>query len=46
MLYNILSVYVDEQSPESFMMKVHIIQKPKFALQINGLVSVRQEPSS
>ena len=45
---NRLSVYVDEDRLESFMTKVPIIQKPVhwFAEQINGLVSIRQEPPS
>ena len=50
MLYNMqtwLSVYVDEKRLESFMTEIPI-QEPVhwFAEQINGLVSIRQEPPS
>ena len=42
-----LSVYVDEERLEPFMVEIPIIQKPVhcFAEQINGLVSTRQERS-
>ena len=45
---NRLSVYVNEERLESFMAEVPIIQKQVhwFAEQINGLVSIRQEPPS
>ena len=43
---NRLSVYVDEKHLESFMTEVPITQKPVhwFTEQMNGLVSIRQEP--
>ena len=45
---NRLSVYVGEERLASFMMEVPIIQKTVhwLALQINGLVSLRQKPLS
>ena len=45
---NRLSLYVDEEHLESFMAEDPIIQKPvhRFAEQINGKVSIPQEPPS
>ena len=45
---NRLSVYMDQERLESLMTEFPIIQKPvhRFAEQINGLVSIRQEPPS
>ena len=45
---NRLSVYMDQERLESLMTEFPIIQKPahRFGEQINGLVSIRQEPPS